>query len=153
MEKYLFQYCPKIVIFSKDKKSILLCKRKGERDYDGVFSFIGGKMETSDATLIDAIKLEKDEEVGKGFHISLYPTFYLPVLFRKKDGHAMIVPHYFALYINGEVVLNSEEYSEYTWVKISTLNSFEPKIADIPGITKQLLHLKTIMKKGEFVTV
>ena len=39
---YNFQYCQKIVVLSKDKNKVLLCKRKGEADYDGTFSFIGG---------------------------------------------------------------------------------------------------------------
>jgi hypothetical protein len=48
MENLLFQYCQKIVVYSQDGQSVLLCKRKGEADFDSVFSFIGGKMERSD---------------------------------------------------------------------------------------------------------
>jgi len=33
-EKYNFQYCPKLVIFSADFKKVLLCKRKEGNDFD-----------------------------------------------------------------------------------------------------------------------
>ena len=113
MEKYNFQYCQKIIILSKDRTKVLLCKRNGEADYDGVFSFIGGKMETTDESIVKGIEREKNEEVGKDFKINLYKKFSLNMLFRKKDGNAMVLPHYLAIYESGEVDLNKDEYSEY----------------------------------------
>ena len=86
MEKYNFQYCQKIVVLSHDKNKVLLCKRKGEADYDGTFSFIGGKMETTDTSIIAGLKREKDEEVGSDFQIQIYPKFSHNLLFQKKDG-------------------------------------------------------------------
>jgi len=65
MDKYLFQYCQKIVVYSEDEASVLLCKRKGEADYDGDFSFIGGKMELSDKDFVAGLRREKNEEVGQ----------------------------------------------------------------------------------------
>ena len=141
MEKYNFQYCPKIVIVSSDLTKVFLCKRKGERDYDGVFSFIGGKMERTDASIIAGLSREKNEEVGSGFKIELYPTFSLNLLFQKKDGSPMILPHYLAIYKEGEVNLNAEEYSEYAWVEITNLEKFEPKIETIPEAVRELLKL------------
>ena len=64
MDTTLFQYCQKIVIFSKDGTSVLLAKRRGEADYDGVFSFIGGKLESTDGGLVQGLQREKDEEIG-----------------------------------------------------------------------------------------
>jgi len=52
MPNYNFQYCQKIVVYSADGKNVLLCKRKGESDFDEVFSFIGGKMEVEDGDFI-----------------------------------------------------------------------------------------------------
>ena len=40
MDKYSFQICQKIVVFSKDHTKVLLCKRKGEPDFNGIFSKI-----------------------------------------------------------------------------------------------------------------
>jgi NADH pyrophosphatase NudC (nudix superfamily) len=153
MDKYNFQYCPKLVVLSTDKSKILLCKRKGEADYDGTFSFIGGKMESTDSSINEAIKREKDEEVGSDFRVLLYPNFSLNILFRKKDGSSMIVPHYLAIYKAGEVRLNSNEYSEYKWVKIDELNSFEPKIQNIPGMVAQTLSLANIALDQDFVVI
>jgi 8-oxo-dGTP pyrophosphatase MutT (NUDIX family) len=142
MDKYAFQYCPKLVVLSEDLTKVLLCKRKGEADYDGTFSFIGGKLEVNDGSIAEGIKREKDEEVGETFQLNLYDTFSLDILFRKKDGSSMIVPHYLALHTSGDITLNTEEYSEYKWVPIEELETFEPKIKNIPEITGKLLLLK-----------
>ena len=152
MDKYSFQYCQKIVILSKDKNKVFLCKRKGEADYDGIFSFIGGKMEITDLSIIKGLKREKDEEVGTDFKIMLYPKFSLNLLFIKKDGNSMIIPHYLAIYEGGDVNLN-EEYSEYQWVKIKDLNEFEPKISTIPEIVNEILRLDKIANKKEFILI
>ena len=150
MCKYNFQYCQKIVVLSKDKNRVLLCKRKGEADYDGTFSFIGGKMEITDVSIIKGLKREKDEEVGINFKIMLYPKFSLNLLFRKKDGNSMIIPHYFAIHEKGDVNLN-KEYSEYKWVEIEDLNEFEPKIYNIPETVNEILKLEKIANKEEFI--
>lgn len=153
MEKFSFQYCPKLVVLSTDRSKVLLCKRKSEADYDGTFSFIGGKMETTDVSIIDGIKREKDEEVGEDFKVTLYPTFNLNILFRKKDGNAMIVPHFLAIYKEGEIDLNTSEYSEYKWVEISELESFEPKIQNIPEMVRQASSLKEVSREEDSVLI
>jgi len=144
-EKYNFQYCQKIVVFSSDLKKVLLCRRKGENDYDGVYSFIGGKMETSDEDIVSAMQREKNEEVGEDFKIQLYHEFSNNLTFKKKDGSHMILPHYFAKHLEGEVKLN-DEYSEYKWVKIEDLEDFEPKIKNIPESVNKLLKLGKIIE-------
>jgi len=130
----LFQYCQKLVVFSGDKTKVLLAKRKGEADYDGVFSFIGGKMETTDVSVLAGMKREKDEEIGSTAHIKVLPAETYSLLFRKKDGNSMIVAHVAAVFLSGDIVL-SEEYSEYQWVVLEELADFEPKITNIPEIT------------------
>lgn len=47
MDKYFFQNCQKVVVFKDNNTKVLLAKRKGENDYDGIYSFVDGKMETS----------------------------------------------------------------------------------------------------------
>lgn len=151
--KYDFQYCQKLVIFSKDKSQILLCRRAGENDYDGVFSFVGGKMETTDSSIVAGIKREKDEEIGSRFRAKLYPTFSINLLFRKKDGRSMILPHYLVVHEDGEVELNRDEYSEFKWVPVNELQTFEPKIESIPGAVSEMLKLDKIAEKGEFILI
>jgi len=150
--QYCFQNCQKLVVFSRDGRSVLLARRKGEADYDRVFSFIGGKMEITDESIIAGIQREKNEEVGGGFKIKLYPVFNSMILFFKKNGSRMVLPHYFAEHVDGQIKLN-EEYSEYRWVPLNELNSFEPKIATIPTIVENLLRLKLSMKTDEFVII
>lgn len=152
MNNHNFQYCQKIVVFSRDLQSVLLCKRKWENDYDGVFSFIGGKMETTDQSLIDWLRREKDEEVGVNFKIRVYPTFATNFLFHKKSWDAMVLPYYYTEHVEGDVVLN-DEYSEYQWVKIDELDRFEPKIPNIPDIVSKLQKLSKISLEEDFIVV
>lgn len=39
MDTTLFQYCQKLVIFDATFENVLLCRRKGENDFDGFFTF------------------------------------------------------------------------------------------------------------------
>lgn len=149
MEHYHFQNVQKLVVFSKDGKSVLMCKRQGEADLDGVFTFIGGKMETTDKTLLNGLKREKDEETGPGFQVRVCPHFSTNRIFITKNKSMQILPHYYAEHLKGEIVLN-EEYSEYKWVKLEELASFEPKVETIPGVVEELLRLKKVLKEEDF---
>lgn len=60
----------------------------------------------------------------------------------------MILPHYFAKHLKGEVKLN-DEYSEYKWVKIEDLKEFEPKIKNIPESVNKLLKLGKIIEDDD----
>jgi ADP-ribose pyrophosphatase YjhB (NUDIX family) len=152
MSKYLFQYCQKLVVFSQDYSQVLLCKRKGENDFDGVYSFIGGKMEITDENILAGIKREKNEEIGSNNVIDVYPTFSANAFFRKKDGNSMILPHYLCVFIEGEISIN-DEYSDYKWVLIEELNDFEPKIPGIPEVVSTLLKLRSISNETDFVRI
>lgn len=131
----LFQYCQKLVVLSRDRKSVLLAKRQGEEDFDKTYTFIGGKLETTDNSITDGIKREKDEEIGGVTKVKILPNETYNVLFRKKDGNSMILPHIAAIFINGEIIL-SDEYSDYKWVAIEELEDFKPKIENIPKLVK-----------------
>ncbi len=152
MDKYLFQYCQKIVVFDKNNSRVLLAKRVGENDFDRTFSFIGGKIETTDPNPIEGMRREKNEEVGADFKISLYPLFSTANYFIKKDGNCMILPHYYAKYLSGEINLN-QEYSEYKWVEVDKLETFEPKIDNIPDYARRLLALMRMMDEKDFVVI
>ena len=52
--RYNFQYCQKLVLFSEDWQTVLFAKRRDEADYNGIFSFIGGKMDASDRSIVAA---------------------------------------------------------------------------------------------------
>lgn len=153
MDTYAFQFCPKLVVLSQDLSRVLLCKREGEADYDETFSFIGGKMEVTDASINEGIKREKDEEVGEACKLWLHTAFNSSVLFRKKDGSAMIIPHYLAIHEEGEINLNLDEYSEYLWVNVDELDAFEPKIENIPEMVKKLLRLQALSDKDDVLLI
>lgn len=132
---------------------MLLCKRKGEQDFDGVFSFIWGKMEVTDESIVAWVQREKNEEVGEGVKLSILAEYHPVSFFRKKDGNSMILPHYYAKYLEGEIKIN-EEYSEYQRVKVEELEAFEPKIRTIPEMVKKVLHLKKVLGNSiEYVNI
>jgi len=149
MDKYSFQYCQKIVVFSKDKKKVLLCKRVKEEDYNATFSFIGGKMETSDESILEGLRREKNEEVGINFKIKISLKYTHNVLFQKKDGNSMVLPHYLAIHESGEIELG-EEYSEFKWVEIDNLPEFEPKIPDIDLMVALMNELDNVNEESDF---
>ncbi len=148
-----FLYCPKLVMFSKDWKSIFLARRKDEADYDGTFAFIGGKLETTDASIEAGMRREKNEEIGSGARVRAYLDTAYPILFHKKDGSSMIVPHHLAQFAGGEIQLNPGEYSEYKWVALEELENFEPKIKNIPSIAAWALALQATLKPQDFVEI
>jgi len=152
MDKYNFLYCQKIIVYSKDGSSVLLCKRKGEPDFDNTFSFIGGKLEVTDNSIIEGLRREKNEEVGENFKIKIFPTFTMNVFFVKKDGRAMILPHFYSIYESGTIKLN-EEYSEYKWVLLKEIATFKPLIPSIPEILTKLTLLKKIIYKTESILI
>lgn len=91
-------------------------------------------METADQTLLAGMRREKNEEIGSSAVVQVLPNETYNLLFRKKDGNAMVIPHIPAIYVSGDIQLN-EEYSDYKWVPINELDVFEPKIESITILT------------------
>lgn len=135
MDTTFFQYCQKLIVLSDDKSNVLLAKRKDEADYNGAYSFIGGKMETTDDSILASMKREKDEEIGSDAIIAILPNESYNLFFRKKDGTAQLLPHVAGIFVSGAISLN-EEYSDYKWVRIDEIEGFEPKIKNIPELSK-----------------
>ena len=152
MNPLLFQYCQKIIVFNKDFSDVLLAKRQGEQDYDGIFSFIGGKLETTDGGFVEGLRREKNEEIGNEALVDVLPTVTYNVYFQKKDGNHMVLPHYAARYNSGDITIN-EEYSEYKWVKISELDSFEPKIDNIPFLVDWAKKIVSISDDDDWIVL
>lgn len=152
MDPTLFQYCQKIVLFNDALDAVLLAKRKGEADYDGVYSFVGGKMENSDTSFVEGLRREKNEEIGLQASVEIYPTLSVNEYYVKNSGQAMVLPHHFAVYRGGEIILN-DEYSDYVWVPVSEIASFEPKIETVQPIVEKLLKLREVILEEKSVEV
>ncbi len=153
MDKYSFQNCQKIVVFKDNNTKVLLAKRQGENDFDGIYSFIGGKMETTDNSIIEGIQREKNEEMGTNFKIKLYPNFNSMVSFIKKDGNYMVLPHYYAQFLSGKIKLNNKEYTDFKWIPINELKKFEPKIPSVFPIVQKILKLIPIIQDNDFIII
>ena len=151
--KYNFQYCQKLIVFSEDWGKVLLARRQGEADYDDAFSFIGGKMDTSDESILVGLAREKNEEIGASAKVRVYQPATNNLFFRKKDGSSMILPHYLARFMGGEIMLNEEEYSEFRWVAVDDLPALEPKIENIPDMVAWALTLKAFASLKDFTEI
>lgn len=149
MDGTLFQYCPKIVLFNEQEDAVLLAKRKGEADFDGIYSFIGGKMEVKDEGILGGLRREKNEEIGTNAQVDIYTCASFTEYYVKKSGQAMVLPHHYAVFRGGNIELN-DEYSAYKWVNLSELASFEPKIATIAPMVEKILKLKQIINSELF---
>lgn len=150
MESLFFQYCQKIIIFNEDFSELLLAKRQGEQDFDGVFTFIGGKLETTDGGFVEGLRREKNEEIGEEARVAVLPTVTYNVYFQKKDGSHMVLPHYAAVYRGGDIIIN-EEYSEFAWVKLTELEEFNPKIDNIPHLASWAKKIVNAATDDEWV--
>jgi ADP-ribose pyrophosphatase YjhB (NUDIX family) len=152
--QYLFQYCQKLVVFSADQKSVLFARRKGEADFDEYWSCIGGKLETTDGDIVPGMQREKNEEVGEQFRIRVAPLVSCyNVHYEKKDGTHMILPHYIALHMGGEVTLNKDEYSDYKWVPVSEVETLSPKVENTVDVIKNALRILPVLTDDDFVEV
>ena len=141
------------MILSPDRRRVLLCKRKGEADYDGTYTFIGGKLEKGDETLIAGIAREKTEEIGADARVKVVQNYPVSLLFTKKDGSQMVIPHHYAEFVGGEIILNDDEYSDYRWVEIEKLSGFEPKVPNIPVMVEMLTRLKPVLEEQDFILI
>jgi NUDIX domain len=150
MDTTLFQYCQKIVIFNKDGTSVLLAKRRGEADYDGIFSFIGGKLESTDGGLVQGLQREKNEEIGPAARIAVVTGISLNEYFIKSNGQAMVLPHYYARFLGGEITIN-EEYSEYKWIAVNEIDDFEPKIETVSRIVRSIQKIEKIAAREDYL--
>lgn len=150
MDTTLFQYCQKLVVFSENGSSVLLAKRRGEADYDGVFSFIGGKLESTDGGLIQGLRREKNEEIGSDAKIAVVTSISLNEYFVKSSGQAMVLPHYYARFLGGKINI-SDEYSEYRWVCIEDLDKFEPKIDTVAPIVKSIQKIGQVAAPEDYL--
>jgi 8-oxo-dGTP pyrophosphatase MutT (NUDIX family) len=151
--RYAFQYCPKLVVFSADKDAVLLAQRYGEADFDGMYSFIGGKMEITDDDIIAGMRREKIEEIGPDAKIRVNPSMSYSLSYRKQDGSTMILPHFVALYEGGDIVLNTQEYSNYAWVPLDGLPTFEPVIETVPAAVTAARRLLRILSHTDFIAL
>lgn len=147
-----FQFNQKMVLFNAQKDAVLLAKRQGEADYNATFTFTGGKLEVSDRDFIDGLQREKDEELGVTCKVRICPLLSWNVMFRKADGNSVIVAHFPAIYVRGDIHL-SDEYSEYQWVKLGALERFEPKVHNIPEIVERTLQLENVLKPSDWVEI
>lgn len=153
MDNLFFHYCPKLIVFSKDKKSVLLARRAGEADYDGAYTFIGGKSETTDGGLVAGLQREKNEEIGPDAKLKVcYMMSCYQVWYTKKNGNSMILPHHIAIYQGGDMQLNPGEYDDYKWVPIEHIDEYD-HIATTPPAVRAALRYMPQLTDDDFVEI
>ena len=150
--EYDYQYCQKIVVLSHNLNRVLLAQRKDEEDFDGVYSLIGGKLESADINLLEGLKREKKEEIGDDAVLRIFPYLSYNEYYVKANRKRMVLPHYAAIYSSGEIHLG-EEYSNYKWVDLEQLARFEPKIKTIPEAVKWAKHILSCASEADLVSI
>jgi 8-oxo-dGTP pyrophosphatase MutT (NUDIX family) len=149
----LFHYCPKLIVFSEDKKSVLLARRFGEADYNGAYTFIGGKSETTDGGLLVGLQREKNEEIGPDAKLKVcYMMSCYQVWYTKKDGNSMVLPHHIAIYQGGEIKLNPNEYDDYKWVPLAEIDRYNDIKTTAPAVRAGLRYLP-LLGDDDFVEI
>jgi NADH pyrophosphatase NudC (nudix superfamily) len=148
----LYQVPQKVILFSKDRSAVFLARRKGEHDYNGIYTFIGGKLEKTDGEILRGLKREKDEEIGMNVKLLICPTSSYNVYYVKTDGNHTLVPHYYAEFQSGKITL-SDEYDDYKWVAVDEFSTFEPKIHNMTDIVEWALRLRSVLAETDFVAI
>lgn len=130
---------------------MLLAQRTGEADYNAIYSFIGGKTETTDGSLLAGLKREKDEEIGANAKLKICWTMSCyQVWYTKKNGQDMVLPHHVAIHQGGDIQLNPNEYADYKWVPISEIDTFEPTIKNTALAVHAALRMLQILTDDDF---
>jgi ADP-ribose pyrophosphatase YjhB (NUDIX family) len=141
-----------MVLFRNGGTELLLARRAGEADFNATYTLTGGKLETTDGSIVNGLKREKTEELGKAVHIKICPFASFNVYFVKHNGQHMILPHYYAEYVKGKIQL-SDEYSDFRWIPTQQLASFTPKIENIIEIANWAQRVRTILGPKDFVEI
>lgn len=114
-----------IVIFSKDKRKILLCKRNNDPLKD-IYYTTGGRIIKGE-TIKQAIKRKAKEELGidinpdKLIHGGYIEEFFENSIFKRTNSHMLNI--YFGTLMDekSKFILDSQ-HSEYKWFNISDRN-------------------------------
>ncbi len=110
-------------------------------------------MEIGDASIVSAIKREKNEEIGPQAKIRLFPLLSHNIVFTKSSGERMILPSYLGIMADGEIQLNLGEYSECSWVPVEQIETFEPKTDAIPEAVRWAKRVMPLLSESDFVVI
>lgn len=115
-------------------KEVLITRRSLGRWRGGFWEFVSGRMEQGE-DLVQGLKREVQEEVG--LEISpLYPI-HVSHFYRSSERipeNEIFMVTYIALWVHGEVVLNTEEQDKYEWVNLKKIDVLlYPGLQDLFG--------------------
>ncbi len=132
---------------------MLLVRRFGEADYNEAYTFIGGKSETTDGSLVAGLQREKNEEIGTDAKLRVcYMMSCYQVWYKKKNGNYMVLPHHVAIHQSGEIRLNPAEYDDYKWVPLTEVDTYI-QIPNTPVAVRDGLRLLSILTDDDFVEI
>jgi 8-oxo-dGTP pyrophosphatase MutT (NUDIX family) len=133
--------CPKLVLVNRERGTVLLCRRRGERDLNDMWSLVGGKMKPNDHDIVSALKREVSEEVGTAARYELASQASIDLLHHHWTGHRMVLPHFLAWWVGGTIALNTDEYSDKCWQPIAKLSDLADVVSTVPAVVDRLLSL------------
>ena len=150
----LFYFVANVVIYRENDKRCLILKRsKSEKVHPGKYCVPGGKLEWNNFDLKNPTRingevldfeeavedlLQREVKEEAGIEIEKNLTYINSVGFVRPDGIPVILIKFAAKYKSGEIILEKDSFTEYTWV-----NEHEVKKYDcIKGIQEEVI--KTI---------
>jgi len=122
-------------IVIKDNKYLIIRRSKNKKRFPGRWTVPGGKLETSDYTILPrdtknywynvlekTLKREVAEEVGIKIGNIEYVTSLATV---HKDGNPSLVISCMADYISGKVTLQEDESDDFAWVSLKEAKKYD----------------------------
>ena len=148
--RFAYEVCPKIAVFSGER--VLVARRTREEELDGVYTLVGGKLETSDRDVLAGIHRELREELGGGLIVRILTTYAVMDEFTKRGGVRMVLPHYYGELSGGSIVVGSE-YSDFRWLMPDELEARRDVFQNVAIVCRQLVRLASSAGATDYTEV
>jgi len=137
----LFYFVANVVVYrEKDGKCLILKRHEREKVHPGKYAVPGGKLEWKDFDLLnptrfngevldfensveDLLKREVLEEAGIEIQDGL--VYLNSVAFVRPDETPVVLVKFAAKYRKGEVVLEEDAFSDYSWVDADEVKNYD----------------------------
>ena len=120
----------------KEEKFLILKRSEREIAFPGKWTTPGGKVEKSDSVR-ETLRKEFKEETGLDIGDDM--KFFCDDEFTRPDGYHVIVLKFLCQYRSGEVVIDTNDFTDYAWVGLEELAGYDL----IDGVRKDFELLKS----------
>jgi 8-oxo-dGTP pyrophosphatase MutT (NUDIX family) len=154
----LFYFVSTIVVYREsDKRCLILKRHEREIVHPGKYSVPGGKLEWKDFNLNESkkhngvlyfddaieglLKREVFEEAGIQIEDNIH--YLASMVFVRPDETPVILVRFAAKYKEGEVKIDSNDFSDFTWVNEQELKNYDCIINVYDEVIDTIKHFKS----------